>query len=98
MIQAALEHRGGFALLDILQPCPTFNKVNTYKWYRDRVRPIDASHDPTDRARAFELAMHWGEEIPIGLLYLNPRPTFESQLSVLQRGTLVAQYAESPGS
>jgi 2-oxoglutarate ferredoxin oxidoreductase subunit beta len=92
MMRAALEHQGGFALLDILQPCVTFNKVNTYQWYRARVRPVPPSHDPSDRAAAFALALQWGDAIPIGLIYRSPRPSFESQLCVLREGTLVGGY------
>jgi len=92
MIVAALRHRGGFALLDVLQPCPTYNHLNTYQWYRERVKAIADTHEPFDRAKALELAYQWGDEIPIGILYLSRRPTFESQQPALQAGTLVAQY------
>src|SRR5512145_2066021 len=44
MMKAALAHKG-FALLDILQPCVTFNKVNTYAWYRERVYRLGPEHD-----------------------------------------------------
>lgn len=94
MMVAALQHTGGFALLDILQPCVSFNKLNTFKWYKEHVRPIDAAHDPTDKRAALDLAFTWGEEIPIGILYRSQRASLESQLPVLQRGTLVEQYAE----
>lgn len=92
MMRAALEHRGGFALLDILQPCVTFNKVNTYQWYRERVKTRDDSYDPFDRAMAFATALKWGEEIPIGIIYRSTRPSFESQQCVLREGTLVGRY------
>ncbi len=92
MMVAALQFEGGFALLDILQPCVSFNKVNTFKWYKDRVKPIADSHDPTDRASALELAFTWGEEIPVGIYYLGDRPSFESQQPLLEQGTLVSQY------
>ena len=94
MMRAVLEHKGGFALLDILQPCVTFNKVNTYQWYRDRVRPVPDTHDPYDRRAAFDLALKWGDEIPIGLLYRSRRPSYESQLAVLKKGTLVGQFGK----
>ena len=89
MMEAALRHQGGLVLLDILQPCVSFNKVNTFKWYRDRVRPIDGSHDPFDRGRALELAMRWGDEIPVGILYRSERASFESQIPALTAGPLV---------
>jgi len=93
MMLAALQHRGGFALLDILQPCVSFNRTNTFKWYKDRVRPVEGAHDPFDRKAALELAMKWGEEIPIGVLYRSKRPSFESQLGVLSEKTLCEQLA-----
>ena len=92
MMVAALRHRGGLALLDILQPCVSFNRVNTFRWYKERVRPVGDDHDPTDQAAALALALRWGDEIPIGILFRSDRPSFESQLSVLRKGTLVAQY------
>ena len=93
MMVAALNHDGGFTLLDILQPCPNFNKVNTAKWYRERVRPIGDDHDPTDMHAALDLAMAWGDEIPIGIIYRNERPKLEDLQPVLKNGPLVEQYA-----
>ena len=93
MMVAALQHAGGFALLDILQPCVSFNKVNTFKWYNDRVREIGGEHDPIDKRAALDLAMRWGDEIPIGMLYTSNRPSFESRLDVLKSGPLVKQKA-----
>jgi 2-oxoglutarate ferredoxin oxidoreductase subunit beta len=88
---AALRHQGGFALLDILQPCVTFNKLNTYKWYRERVKPIDDSHDPFDREKALELALKWGDEIPIGIIYKSKRASFEANSPALEKAPLVEQ-------
>lgn len=95
MMVAALEHKGGFALLDILQPCVTFNKTNTFKWYKDRVRPLDSAYDPFDRMRAMETAFVWGEEIPVGIIYRNDRASYESQLPILKAGPLVGRYDTS---
>jgi len=94
MMVEAIEHEG-FALLDILQPCVSFNKVNTFKWYKDRVKPIDSAHDSTDRDAALRLAMQWGQEIPIGVLYRSDRQSYEAQQSVLDKATLVEQYYAS---
>jgi 2-oxoglutarate ferredoxin oxidoreductase subunit beta len=92
MMVAALQHKGGFALLDILQPCPTYNHVNTFQWYKSRVRKVDEGHDPYDRQKALDLALKWGDEIPIGVIYRCERPTFESHYEVLRKGALVGQY------
>jgi 2-oxoglutarate ferredoxin oxidoreductase subunit beta len=91
MMVAALQAEG-FALLDILQPCVSFNHLNTFKWYRDRVRPIGEGHDIADREAALRLAMQWGDEIPIGILYRSGRASMESQIGVLKEASLVEQY------
>ncbi len=57
LIGQALDHKG-LALVDILQPCVSFNKLNTYKWYKDRVYHLDeeAGHDPGDWEAATKLS------------------------------------------
>jgi 2-oxoglutarate/2-oxoacid ferredoxin oxidoreductase subunit beta len=91
LIQQALAFPG-FALVDILQPCVSFNKVNTFAWYKERVYEISAEHDPTDWTAAMTLAQEFDQRIPIGVLYRNEqRPSFESRFSVLQDQTLLAR-------
>ncbi len=96
LIKEALAHPG-YALVDVLQPCVTFNRVNTYDWYRARVYKVDEAegYDASDIAAAFEVALQWGDQIPIGVLYRGPaRPTFEEQTSALATGPLVKQAIE----
>lgn len=84
----------GFALIDVFSPCVTFNKQNTYPWFRERVyRLEDKRHDPTDFHAAMDRALEWGEKIPIGLFYRNPnpRPALDAQDPGLQSGPLVSQ-------
>lgn len=88
MMKAAILKKG-FSLLDILQPCISFNKVNTFKWYKDRVYHLDDSHPRGDKVRAFEKALEWGEKIPIGVIYEGSRPTFEEQQFALKDSALV---------
>lgn len=90
LIKEAVKHRG-FALIDILQPCVSFNKVNTYQWYRERVYRLDGSYNPEDRQAAFKKALEWGERIPIGVIYKVNKPIFEDQIPVLKEGPLVKQ-------
>ena len=66
----------GFALIDVLQPCVSFNKVNTYQWYGQRAYKLDGSHNPSDKTAAISKASEWGERIPIGVIYKNPRATY----------------------
>jgi len=91
LIKQAIRHKG-FALIDILQPCVTFNRKNTYAWYRERVYKLEeSSYDPGNKLAAFEKAQEWGEHIPIGVIYKKERATLEEQLPALKKGTLVRQ-------
>jgi 2-oxoglutarate ferredoxin oxidoreductase subunit beta len=92
LIKAAVNHKG-FSLVDILQPCVTFNKVNTYDWYSQRVYHIEPEYNPEDRIAAFQKALEWGDRIPIGIIYRNNRPTFEERVPVIGSASLVKQPA-----
>ncbi|MEM3832764.1 MAG: 2-oxoacid:ferredoxin oxidoreductase subunit beta [Thermoprotei archaeon] len=94
LIKAGIQHKGT-ALIDVLQPCPTYNDINTKEWYQPRIYKLedDKSWDPvvrepteTETAKklmnAFAKAMEWGEEIPIGIFYKNEFiPTFEDRIA-----------------
>ena len=79
---AALIERGmrhdGFALIDILSPCVTYNKMNSYDWYRKHVFHVEDSPDynPRDKARAWD-ALSSPKKIAIGLIYEEDKPSFE---------------------
>lgn len=79
-IKEALLHPG-YALVDIFQPCPTFNRVNTHQWFKDNTYLLEESgHDPHDLAKAFARAME-SEQLPIGIFYKQEHiPTFENNL------------------
>ena len=91
-IQAAVQHEG-FSIVDILQPCVTFNKVNTYQWYRSRVYDLaeDEGYDPTDREAAWKRTWEWGEKIPLGVFYRVERPTLDKAHPTLAETALVKQ-------
>ncbi len=95
VIKMGITHQG-FALIDVLQPCVTFNHKNTFSWYRERVYKLEeeANYDPGDKLAAFSKAQEWGDRIPIGVIYRKERPTFEEQLPALNKGPLVKQKLE----
>jgi len=91
LIKKGITHRG-FALIDILQPCISFNHKNTFQWYRERVYELeDEKYDPSDKKAALEKALIWGERIPIGIIYEENLPVYEDQLPALSVGPLVKQ-------
>jgi len=91
---AAMNHRG-YALVDIMQPCVSFNRGMDYDWYKDRVYKVDEEgHDPQDRMAAIAKAWEFPGDgrIPIGILYQTEDvPTYEEQVPALERGPLWQQ-------
>ena len=91
LIAAAIQHKG-YALVDILQPCVTFNRKNTYDWYRERVYNLaETSHDTGDRVAAFRKALEWGDRIPLGIIYQTRLPTYEEQVVGLKQGPIATR-------
>ncbi len=90
LVRQAIAHRG-FALVDVLQPCVSFNKVNTFAWYKERCKPLSPEHDSRNWEQAMRVARQWGEEIPIGVIYQNDRPPFDDYFPVLTQGPLFEQ-------
>ena len=83
IIKAALQHRG-YALVDILQPCVSFNKINNFGWYRSHSYYLDDSHDSTNLNQALLKSLET-DRLSLGILYQNQtRPTFEQQQPLYQ--------------
>jgi len=79
IIKTAVSHQG-FAVVEILQPCVSFNKVNTFQWFKENTSYLDDSYDPSDRCAAFKQATDTGK-MPLGIFYVNPdKPCFEKTL------------------
>jgi len=89
LIVLGIQHHG-FALIDVLQPCVSFNQKNTYAWYRERVYKLEENgYDSDNKMAAFEKAQEWGDKIPIGVIYREEKSTYEERLPALKRGPLV---------
>jgi 2-oxoglutarate/2-oxoacid ferredoxin oxidoreductase subunit beta len=88
VMQRAIRHKG-FSLVDVYSPCVTWNKVNTYDFYRPRVAKLEQeSHDPSDREAAIRQALR-EDRLPIGVLYEIDEPTFSEEEPSLQGEPLV---------
>ncbi|MEM3075736.1 MAG: thiamine pyrophosphate-dependent enzyme [Candidatus Bilamarchaeaceae archaeon] len=93
LIKGAITHKG-FALVDVFQPCVTFNKLNTYEWFRERIYKLEETgHNPKDKKAAREKAEEDCatdyKKVPIGLFYKEERPTYEDQLPQVKDMPLV---------
>lgn len=95
MMKQAIRFKG-YAMVDILQPCVSFNKINTFAWYNQRVYELDGTYDNTDRAAAMIKSMEFGDRIPIGVLYQKELPTFHEQHEVLRNGQILAGRKNDP--
>ncbi|NTV29569.1 MAG: 2-oxoacid ferredoxin oxidoreductase [Candidatus Omnitrophica bacterium] len=80
ILKQAILHKG-YALVDVFQPCVTYNKLNTYQWFRERTYFLDPVHDPHDRLQAFARAIET-DKFPLGIFYQQTgKPVFEDQLA-----------------
>ena len=95
LIKEGVSHKG-FAFIEILQNCVSFNKVNTFQWYKSRVYKIneEPEYNPVDRVMAFTRAQEWGEKIPIGILYRTERPTLDSLEPAIKEMSLQKQRVD----
>ena len=78
IIKQAISHNG-YALVDILQPCVTFNQINTYQWFEQHTDYLADGHDSSDRMQAFARAIE-AESMYLGVFYRQDKPVFEAQL------------------
>ena len=69
-----MSHKG-FSFVDEISPCITF--YNTYKVIPPRLAEVPKDHDPSNRAKAFELALQT-DHLRLGIYYRETRPTFEA--------------------
>ena len=94
LIEKAIQHQG-FALIDILSPCVSFNKVNTFAWFKKRIQPIQDDHDRNNLAAALQLAQfNPEEEIPTGIYYQTDKPVYGLNKKAM-RGAPIAVRTES---
>lgn len=91
VLKRAIQHKGA-ALVEVLQPCATYDKVHTPAYYRERVRDVEKEgwdpivHSPEEafekRLRAVSTALATEDRIPIGVFYQDTHtPTLEDRIA-----------------
>lgn len=85
-IKKGIQHKG-FSFIDVFSPCVTYNKTNTYDFFRKRVYKPET--DTKDFDRAYKLSQEWGDKIPIGVFYEVEQKTYEDNDSVISNGALI---------
>jgi 2-oxoglutarate ferredoxin oxidoreductase subunit beta len=87
MIKLGIQHKG-FSFIDVFSPCVTYNKNNSYDYFRKRVYKLE-NNDKTDLLGAYKLAQELGDKIPIGVLYEKEEKTYEDYDPVIANTSLV---------
>ena len=91
MVELGLKHKG-FSLVDVLSPCVTYNKHNTYQWFRQRIYKLeDNGHNPKSLDEAIKRSYEWDAKTPIGVFYETERLTYEDEEPGLKAGPIVNQ-------
>ena len=88
ILAEAIKHKG-FSLVDMIQYCITYNKVNTPKWFKERGYYLDENYDQKNKVNAFEKGLEWGDKIPFGIFYREDKPTLEDNLPQISEQPLV---------
>ena len=84
ILKKAITHKG-YALVDIFQPCVTFNKINTWQWFKEHTYYLEDSYNPLDRSAAFKRALET-DKLPLGIFYINPsKSPFEDNVGIYQQ-------------
>jgi len=96
LVAQAIAHKG-FSLVNVLHPCPSWNRVQNFAWFKERVYALEAEgHDPTDRIAALRVALAPGDRIPTGVLYRREGPTFADRNPVLRGEPLGLRPLRTP--
>lgn len=93
IISAGFRHKG-FTLINILQPCVTFNKINTYQYYRDHTYKLGQDYRSGDKIEALQKVIN-NEKIPLGILYKEEKLAYHESLPQLKDQVLVEKQGRS---
>ena len=73
-----------------MQPCHTFNKKFTHEFFQENTYKLGDDYDPTNKVAAFEKSLEFGlNAIPLGVIYKEDKPSYESQLPQITEKPLV---------
>lgn len=95
----AMRH-DGYSLVDVFQPCVTFNHVQTYDWYRERLYKLseEAGYDETNKEQAWKKAQQWGDRLPLGVFFREDRPVYHEELEHIDEPLVKAKLKPDLGS
>jgi 2-oxoglutarate ferredoxin oxidoreductase subunit beta len=84
ILKAALSHKG-YALVDVLQPCISFNKLNTFQWFKENSYYLEESYNPGDREKAIQISLTH-DRLALGIIYSRAgEKTFGENVGIYDR-------------
>ncbi|OQA83658.1 MAG: 2-oxoglutarate oxidoreductase subunit KorB [Microgenomates group bacterium ADurb.Bin238] len=86
LISDAINHEG-FSLVEVLQPCVTFNKINTYAWFRERIKKLEQPE--RSRLEALRKGVWTNQQIMIGEFFRESKPVLGYSYGVLENKNLL---------
>lgn len=91
LIEEAIAHKG-FSLVNVFSPCVTFNKVNTYDWFKENIVNLDKdeSYDPSNLALAMAKVVETNG-LCTGKIYHSDRVAYEDLIPGYKEEPLVSQ-------
>lgn len=92
LIQQGIEHKG-FSLINVFSPCVTYNKINTYDWYKEHIFNLDqlSDYDPTNRSAAMSTIIE-KNGLVTGLIYKDDtRVAYEDMIPGYHEEPIVSQ-------
>ncbi|RIP33491.1 2-oxoacid:ferredoxin oxidoreductase subunit beta [Staphylococcus gallinarum] len=92
MIEDAINH-DGFSFVNVFSPCVTYNKVNTYDWFKENLTDIAEieGYDFTDKMLATQKVLEYNSLVK-GIVYQDTEtPSFESQIDEMSNEALAKQ-------
>ena len=85
LIEDAINH-DGFSFVNVFSPCVTYNKINTYDWFKENLISIDdiENYDPTNKQLAIQTVLEH-ESLVKGIVYQDTEtPSYESQIEEME--------------
>lgn len=96
IIEEALKHKG-MAVVEVMQFCITFNRINTPDYYEPRLYDLqETDHDTSNYEDALVKSSEWGDKIPYGIFYQEAKPTYEEVYDQLKDKSLVEKRPLQP--
>ncbi|MBA4542233.1 MULTISPECIES: 2-oxoacid:ferredoxin oxidoreductase subunit beta [Thermoactinomyces] len=92
VIEEGIKHKG-FSLINVYSPCVTYNKINTYDWFKENLVNLDQveNYDPSDRQLAMQTLME-NHGLVTGVIYQNKeQQSYESKIKGFKEEPLAKQ-------